>query len=317
MTSNRKTSVGIIVGRFQIPELTDPMRKLINAVYDAHIHTACFLKTHPVPGHRSNPLSFVNRRQMLQDEYPDMFIAPIMDMAVSEKWQAALIGEIRKHYPLYHVVVYFTNAEDMKLHGSMKGIQTELLDIDSLITYESVKEASIRSISTVDFRCGVMYGLAHQYYKTLSTVDIGVIRTMNGQDHVLWGRKENETKRRLIGGFEEPNAKLGLTAEEDAARELFEETGLIVTPDQLFFLTRMNVNDWRYIGSGDQIRTTLFITFDAEGTPKAGDDIVEVGWSPLASSPNGPDVNLMEPHWPLWRKIQEARETVFRTRRKA
>lgn len=311
----KKTAVGIIVGRFQTPELTESMIKLMNSVYETHINTACFLKTHPVPGHRSNPLSFVSRRQMIQTAFPNMFVAPIMDMSVSKRWVDTLISEVRKYYPLYKVHLYFTDGRDLAFYKEVRPWPADQLDIDGLITYDFLSAVNVTSRSSDDFRRGVMYGIANQYTKTLSTVDIGIIRTMGGKDHVLWGRKPNETLRRLIGGFEEPNETMGTTAEEDAAREVLEETNLVVKPEQLFYIARMNVNDWRYIGSGDQIRTTLFITFDATGDPVAGDDLIEVGWAPLSDAPQ--QVGLMEPHWRLWRKIQEARETVFSTRRKA
>lgn len=90
---------------------------------------------------------------------------------------------------------------------------------------------------------------------------------------VLLGRKAHQDKFRFIGGFSSVDSD---SLEEDAVREVQEETGLIVKNP--VYIGSRKVDDPRYHGTIHAIKTCLFVTVGTIGTAKADDDIYEVRW---------------------------------------
>lgn len=110
-----------------------------------------------------------------------------------------------------------------------------------------------------------------------STVDIAIVDQIAGK--ILLGRK-GEDKWCIIGGFTDPTS---MSDEEDACRELKEETGLVATPNDLRLIGNCAIPDGRYLDTPHAIRTHfyLFSVNHKKVTPVAGDDIKEVCWFDL------------------------------------
>jgi bifunctional NMN adenylyltransferase/nudix hydrolase len=62
--------VGVIVGRFQVPELHDAHKDLIETVCDKHDKVIIFLGLSPLMVTRENPLDFESRKQMILESSP-------------------------------------------------------------------------------------------------------------------------------------------------------------------------------------------------------------------------------------------------------
>jgi len=105
-------------------------------------------------------------------------------------------------------------------------------------------------------------------------VDIVIFNSDKTQ--VLLGRKKHQPNFRFIGGFSSVDSD---SLEEDAVREVLEETHLIVSNPM--YVGSRKVDDPRYHGTIHAIKTCLFVTVGTIGTPKADDDIYEVGWFPV------------------------------------
>jgi bifunctional NMN adenylyltransferase/nudix hydrolase len=90
---------------------------------------------------------------------------------------------------------------------------------------------------------------------------------------ILLGRKKDQSEFRFIGGFSDV---LSDSLEEDAIREVYEETNLIVS-NPLYICSR-KVEDPRYVGTIHSVKTCLFMTVGVIGEVIAGDDIEEVRW---------------------------------------
>lgn len=118
------------------------------------------------------------------------------------------------------------------------------------------------------------------YYTNPKGATVAVI--VNDQDEMLVARRGKEPAlgtRDLVGGF----IDLDETAEEAMCREICEESGLEVHPDQLHYLFSQHN---RYPFSGIVCRTIdLFFEIHVTGRPllRAQDDVASLEWIPLSS----------------------------------
>lgn len=110
---------------------------------------------------------------------------------------------------------------------------------------------------------------------SFSTVDIAVVDEQ--RKFILLGRKPGKDYWVFPGGFTDPSSE---TDEEDAVRELFEETNLKISKERLQYLGNFKIDDLRYKGTPHGIRTHFFLTFEDSYRifPEAGDDLEEVRW---------------------------------------
>jgi len=69
-TSASGQDVGIIIGRFQVHQLTQAHKELIQFVIDRHTKVVIFLGLSPLLVTRNNPLDFESRKQMILKEFP-------------------------------------------------------------------------------------------------------------------------------------------------------------------------------------------------------------------------------------------------------
>ncbi len=145
-------------------------------------------------------------------------------------------------------------------------------------------------MNTHAFRCGVIWAMHNQYDKVFPTVDIAILNDTGTE--MLLGRKPTETKFRFIGGFSDVKSP---TYEADARREVAEETGIEIT-DPVYIGSTL-IDDWRYRGEKDKIKTLFFVATHMYGQVGADDDIAEVRWFKLANVNKG---DMVETHWPLY-----------------
>ena len=90
MTTHQDT-VGVIVARFQVPELHAGHRYLIETVLRQHKDVLIFLGTTAAQLTRNNPLSADVRRLMLQNQYPGVVLCELQDMRSDKAWSRSSI----------------------------------------------------------------------------------------------------------------------------------------------------------------------------------------------------------------------------------
>lgn len=264
--------VGVIVGRFQVPELHEGHRDLIRHVCSQHEKTIIFLGTSPLWATTSNPLDFQARRQMIHEEFPYVEILYIKDVNNDNLWSKNLdarIGDLVT--PTQSVVLY--GARDSFIKHYTGKFDTRTLEADKILSGTAVRN-KVKAAATrgsADFRAGVIWATGARFPTCYPTVDIAIM-SEDGQK-ILLGRKEGEKLLRFPGGFADPS---NASYEEDAAREALEETGAVV--GGLSFIGSCVVDDWRYRGEPDCIKTMLFLGDHLEGKIEAADDLAEVEW---------------------------------------
>lgn len=264
--------VGVIVGRFQVPSLHAGHLDLIRTVTEKHNKVLIFLGLSATLGTRENPLDFEARKQMLLESFPDVNVLYIKDGRSDEQWSGKLDSMIADvTTPAQSVCLY--GARDSfvdRYHGKHPVL---VLEAESYFSGSEVRaEVSRRSVRrTADFRAGVVWGAFNRYPTVYTTVDVAVWK--DDYSKLLLGRKPDQDKFRLIGGFTDPTDP---SFEAAARREVQEEAGIAITDPQ-YVLSR-RVDDWRYAAESDGITTILFAATLLSGSPKPADDIVEVRW---------------------------------------
>jgi len=271
MKEMRKSyDVGVIVGRFQTDEPTDAHKELIQHVIDKHERAIVFLGLSPCKCTVKNPLDFEARKQMILDEFPDVTVLYIKDVHSDHLWSQTLddmIADVTG--PQQKVLLY--GGRDSFIEHYFGSYDTQELEQRTFISATARRKTLSNKVkASKDFRHGVIWATMNQWPKCFPTVDVAILSA----DHkrILLGRKKNEDKFRLIGGFVSP----GETFEDAAIREVREEAGLNIR--SLYYTKSVVIDDWRYRSEVDKITTALFVTSDFSGRPEPGDDIYEVRW---------------------------------------
>lgn len=297
--------VGVIIGRFQVPDLHDGHRDLIDTVVRKHKKILIFICSTPgVLVTRKNPLDFHTRKMMVQEIYPDAIILPLHDMPSDNDWSATVDGKIQETFGDHATAVLYGSRDAFIPHyfGNYPTVElAESFDVSGTEIREACSD-DVRQHS--EFRRGVVYAAHNKYPATFPTVDIAVIddvhHEMRISKRIALGRKKIDLpgKWRFPGGFVDPKRDGNL--EGAAKRELAEEFGRSLNVDEVQYVGSHHVQDWRYRNEVDQIVTTLFVTKYLWGPLTVGDDLDEAKWFDL----DGFDMNvLVDSHQPLMQMV--------------
>lgn len=298
-TVERTHTIGVIIGRFQVAELHEAHRELIETVLANHPKVLIYLGLSQVRGSIDDPLDFQPRKQMIleafpADKYPNLNIAYIKDNRSDEEWSKKLDEMISDTRSPKDTVVLYGSRDSFLSHYKGKFETRELQATRHVSGTELRQKISAAPQSNSQFRAGVIFASYQRHPTVYSTVDVLVY---DGVEHrVLLGRKSLETEYRIIGGFADPSDE---SFEDSALRELVEETGLTVGLENLEYVGSKKVDDWRYADNpSEKIITHLYIGNYVSGCPKASDDIAEIRWFDISSF--NPNIDLVEEHRPLW-----------------
>lgn len=289
--------VGVVVGRFQVDELHEAHKQLIDHVCEQHDKVVIVLGVSPLWSTRVNPLDFEARKQMILAVYPHVTVVYVQDSHSDEVWSARLDRIVRDlTTPAQSVVIY--GGRDSFIDHYFGKYDTRELEQDTWVSMSGTdvrrRISTARTRDSSDFRAGVVWSAYSRFPACYTTVDVAIMN-LQREPQILLGRKEHEDLFRLIGGFVEPSSE---SFEQDARREVMEETGIEV--GNLRYVGSFKIDDWRYRREVDKIKTLLFTAEYVFGAPNPGDDIVEVRWFKMAGL--RPD-HVMPPHRPLIEKI--------------
>lgn len=283
-----KFDVGVIVGRFQVKKLHEAHKEVIRSVSERHKKVIVFLGVPPTLGTRKNPLDFQSRKLMVESDFPNVIVLPAYDHSDDQIWSKNLDKSISGVIPATQKVVLYGGRDSFKphYHGRYKVLEFESEGYFS--GTESRKEASVECLNSDDFRAGVISGIYNQFPKVYTTVDMAIF----DKEKILLGKKEGENAFRLIGGFSEPDSD---SFEADILREVQEETGLEVSHP--IYIGSKKIEDWRYRGEVDKIKTLLFISDYVFGAPEGKDDLPYVEWRDFNSLK---ETDFLDCHKPLF-----------------
>ena len=266
----KATDVAVIVGRFQVNELHEAHIDLITSVLNKHDRVLVFLGNSTIRNTLNNPLDYRARRTMIADKFPTVEIHYINDNPSDTTWTKnldKLIGE--QLLPMQTVTLYGSRDSFLKCYSGKHN--TCELEATTFISGTEVRRRVCNNYPpTADYRAGMIAATAYRFPTAFQTVDIAVV---NDKGELLLARKPEEKKWRFIGGFSDPAS---VSLEEDAKREVQEEAGVEV--GNITYLGSTLINDWRYRGEIDKIKTALFVAKYVFGKPEGADDVAEVKW---------------------------------------
>ena len=266
----KATDVAVIVGRFQVNELHEAHIDLITSVLNKHDRVLLFLGNSTIRNTLNNPLDYRARRTMIADKFPTVEIHYINDNPSDTTWTKnldKLIGE--QLLPMQTVTLYGSRDSFLKCYTGK--FNTCELEATTFISGTEVRRRVCNNYPpTADYRAGMIAATAYRFPTAFQTVDIAVV---NDKGELLLARKPEEKKWRFIGGFSDPAS---VSLEEDAKREVQEEAGVEV--GNITYLGSTLINDWRYRGEIDKIKSALFVAKYVFGKPEGADDVAEVKW---------------------------------------
>lgn len=292
-----KADVGVIIGRFQVPDLHDAHIDLIQTVVDRHPKVIILLGLSPCKTTYNNPLDFESRKQLILQRFPDVNVLYIKDECSDEVWSKKLDSQVEDLLGPNHKAVLYGSRDSFIPH--YKGHLTVIeLEPNRVISgTELRKEASNKVKSSPDFRHGVIWGVNNMFPSCLPTVDVAIVDTVSRR--VLLAKKPSEKLYRFIGGFASPKSE---SYEADAKREAIEETGLEIGDPE--YVGSTLIDDWRYRKENNKIKTMFFVSKYIFGSPQANDDISEVRWFSLTEITK-PNFEVVPEHNPLFTMFLE------------
>ncbi len=272
------TDIGVLVGRFQVPELHQAHKELLEKIAGWHKKFLVVLGCSPTLVGRHNPLDFQARKLMINAHYPDLPIVPLMDHPDDHEWSKELDRRIREVFPVGSVTLY--GGRDSFIPYYSGQFPCREIEPSSYVAASGTLErrnASLEVRSSADWRAGVVYAAYNRYPQVFPTVDIAVTREAeNGELEILLAKKPTEKAYRLIGGFVDPTDS---SLEAAARREVAEETHIEVSA--LEYIGSYLVDDWRYRNEIDKVMTTVFHARYVFGAIQPDDDIEELKWFKL------------------------------------
>jgi bifunctional NMN adenylyltransferase/nudix hydrolase len=272
-TVKESAEVGAIVARFQVPELHEEHKALIQRVVDTHprVFVILGLAADACKCTYNNPLDYPTRKAMVEKDFPTVEVLYIKDVGNDELWSRELDRIITSQIGPNQGVLLYGGRDSFIPHYKGKYPTEELVPSKFISGKEIRKNVGIKSKATPQFREGVIWAVENQWPSVLPTVDIAILDRIKAQ--VLLCRKPNQKSLRFVGGFASPNSEC---YEEDAKRETIEETHLDC--DNFQYVGSARIRDWRFEGERNKIKTILFTCDYTTGTPVADDDIAEVEW---------------------------------------
>lgn len=304
----KQYDVGVIVGRFQVPELHVGHMDLIDTVMKQHEKVVVFLGVSPLWATLSNPLDFEARKQMLLAQFPNLIVLYIKDQPSDRLWSVTLDGMISDVVAPSQSVVLYGSRDSFLPHytGSFK---TRALETTSVLSGTAARKLILRSSTrdSADFRAGVAWAAGSRFPTAFTTVDVAIMdgdyisKAPKREARVLLGRKPGSLLWQFIGGFSDPRSE---SFEADAIREVTEEAAVEI--GDLRYVGSRVQDDWRYRNEQDCIKTMLFVADYVFGRPTPGDDIEEVRWFPLGfrNLNHSLDIEVIDAHKPLLQMLR-------------
>lgn len=293
-----RRDIGVVVGRFQVPNLHQGHKFLINYALQRHDRVLVVIGCSPLPLTRRNPLDYETRAMMIGRYFPDIVIARIDDNRSDEVWSNRLDEIISSYFPVNNAILY--GSRDC-FFGHYKGRhKTELVDVQSDPSGQEYNATDLREAvgpnGSMEFRMGMIYASKLPFPTSYQAVDTAVL---NERDQtVLLGHKVGDgDKLRFVGGFVDP---ADCNLERAAKREVIEETGHIETADYKY-LGSTRISDWRYRGGPNAVMSAFFVAKFIYGRPQAGDDLNAVAWVPLCELED----RIISEHLPLAKMLTE------------
>lgn len=298
---NKNTnSIGVIVGRFQVPYLTDGHKEILDYVLSkGHEKNILFLGVPPtdVRCTKKNPIPYTARKQMIEEAYPNKFIILyIKDVATDEAWSKSLDNNILDITEGDRDIIMY-GCRDSFISHYCGQFPCEEYHQRLLVSGTEIRESAAKTGDCSEgFRLGCVYSTQRSWTNFFPTVDCAIADSKN-LDRFYMAKKAGQKLLRFVGGFWDISDK---RVEDAALREAKEETCLDCELHS--YIGSTVIDDWRYAQEHEKIMTTFYLLVKKGGVPKASDDIAELHIKSLAEIS---EQDVVKEHRPLLKMLKE------------
>ena len=273
MEENNQEKIAVIVGRFQVAELTQGHLDLFHKVIDDNYGSILVvLGLSYTKCTQRNPLDFESRRLMLEDAFPGKFnIQYLRDNASDIVWSKNLdtiIDDVAANRDV--VLIGSRDCFYNCYFGKYKSNFLEYVPKVYVSGSEQRKSISKQIKSNKYWRAGCIYATMNQYPSVYATVDCAIFNDMS-LNQIYLARKKDEDLYRFVGGFSSPTDD---SFESAARREAAEETKL--ETEIIEYIGSCKINDWRYQLEVNKIITNFYAMVKVFGRAEPSDDINEL-----------------------------------------
>ncbi len=271
----KQARVGVVIGRFQIPELHEGHLQLLEYVSARHEQLLILVGYDTVRFNTANPFPYEMRIAMLKSIYPDAEVLPLKDSPIHpEHWSStvdAIVAEVEQGGG---AVLYGSRDSFIPQYSGTY----ETCEVPAFKTFSATEvrnELGRELINDPMFRRGWLAAIHQQYTVTDSTVDAAIYKADFSE--VLLGRRGEGSPLRFFGGFVDPNDD---SYEMAVVRERTEEV-LGIKVRGPVYIGSERINDPRYRNTDYGIMTAFFGMEYVSGSARAGDDMGLAEWAPL------------------------------------
>ena len=269
--------VGVVVARFQVPDLHEGHLALLSHVMDRHDDVLIVLGTRGKIRTKRDPLSYEEREMMIRqalvgDDFR-VSIVSLNDHPFShERWSKNLDALIAKTYPGRDAVLYGSRKSFIPLYSG--AFTTRELPAIPHVSGSEIR-AMLPPPRTAKGRAAIIYATEQRRPIMHSVCDLAVIDPPN--DRVLLiGKNHHDGLLSFAGGFAE---KKDCSALGTAVREGSEEI-LGIDFAKPVYVGTLVVDDPRFRDTDDGLMGAFYYALYLDGTPRAGDDADRVEWVP-------------------------------------
>jgi bifunctional NMN adenylyltransferase/nudix hydrolase len=276
-----KEGVGVIIARFQVHDLHEGHKELIDSVIERHDQVIVVVGLAEIKASYNNPLDFDTRRKMIEVDYPDVKVLYNDDCQSDQIWSKNLDKMIRKNIsPGSRVVAYGSRDSFISHYHGFMATQ-EFVPQTTQSGTATRKSIMNKTLKSPEFRSGVIWATGNRYPTAYMAVDSAIFD--DTYEHILLAKKPNEDLWRFVGGFVDPSDNYGVTGalEANVRRETYEEANIDITDPE--YVSSQFVNDWRYRNEQDKIMSILFASKRLSGRVEAKDDIEYTKWFPISA----------------------------------
>jgi len=280
--------IGVLIARFQVPELSNGHMELVDYIMSRHKKIIIFLGVSTIQNTRRNPLDYANRQAMCQEKYPNAVILPLVDQDSNEMWSQVLDSSIPIPFGDKAAVLYGSRDSFIPYYsGKYKTIELAASLTDNGTEKRDMVSREI--INSPDFRSGIIHEI---YAKDPNVYPVVNICTYNSAGEILLVKKPHEKQWGL------PSGNIVTTDEnyEQGAKRVFsEKVGINCEINSCMYLFSQRLNEPRYAKETDVLLSSVYLAEMAFGRADAGDGISEVGWFPvnMFSNLDGVNKNIM------------------------
>ncbi len=274
--------IGVVIGRFQVPELHPGHDHLLGHVAGVSDKLVVFIGVSPIDGESAEFALTYSQRQSVfaRSKYKDAITLPLFDMPSSKDWSLQIDALLMQLYPREHVTLYGgRDSFAQEYSGAFPVTTVPVNHALSIIQGRDIRESLIEE-SSEEFLRGQIRALQRLFPTAYHTVDVAAL---NDKEELLLIQRKDNNEWGMVGGFVDPTDD---SAEHAAVRELSEETGLGFASgarSSMQYVGSHRINDWRFRGSRNKIISSFFLCRPmTTGVRPNYDEVQDYKWVPVS-----------------------------------